>query len=77
MFRKIGVLNHFGKFSGKYQNTSARVYFLILFRMGLFGAAHRWGEAGGGSKKRPLRKICLKYPAMMKLGAVTAYLRTI
>ena len=50
MFHKIGVLNHFGKFSGKYQNTSARVYFLILFRMGLFGTAHRWGKGGGEAK---------------------------
>ena len=24
-----------------------------IFRMGLFGAAHRWGGGGGGSKKAP------------------------
>ena len=37
--------------------------------MGFFGAAHGWGEA----KRPPLPKICLTYPAMMKLGTVTPY----
>ena len=29
---------------------------LTLFRMGIFGAAHGWGQGGG--KKAPLPKIC-------------------
>ena len=39
---------------------------LTLFRMGFFGAAHRYG--GGGGKKAPLPKICHTYPTIMKLG---------
>ena len=42
---------------------------LTLFRMGIFGAAHGWGE-GGGVKWTPLPKICHTYPTMMKLGTV-------
>ena len=40
---------------------------LTLFRMGFFRAA----------QKAPLPKICHTYPAMMKLGTVTPYLRKI
>ena len=40
--------------------------------MGLFGAAHRWGER---AKRHPLLKICHTYPAMRKLGAVIPYLK--
>ena len=32
-----------------------KLTFLTLFRMGLFGAAHKWG---GGAKRSPLSKIC-------------------
>ena len=38
--------------------------------MGLFGAAHGWGE-----KKGPLPKICHTYPTMIKLGTVILYLK--
>ena len=41
--------------------------------LGFFGATHRWR----GVKKVPLPKICHTYPAMMKLGTVTPYLRKI
>ena len=41
--------------------------------MGLFGAAQRWE----GSIKAPLAKICHIYPALMKLGTVTPYLKRI
>ena len=37
--------------------------FLTLFRMGLFGTAHRWGMA----KKTPFPKIRRKYSKMMNL----------
>ena len=43
-------------------------YFLTLFRMGFFGAAHKWG---GGQKGPPLPKICRKYPTMMKQQSYT------
>ena len=46
---------------------------LTLFRMGLFGAAHGWGEG----KKVSLLKICHTYPTMMKLGTVIPYLKKI
>ena len=49
---------------------------LTLFRMGLFGDAHGWGD-GGGSKKAPLRKICHTYSTMMKLGTDIPYLKKI
>ena len=45
---------------------------LTLFRMGIFGAAHRWS-----GKKAPLPKICDTYPAMLKLGTVIPYLEKI
>ena len=48
---------------------------LTLFRMGIFGAGHGWG--GGSTKRRPLLKICHRYPTMMKLGTVTPYLKEI
>ena len=45
---------------------------LLLFRMGLFGAAHRWAEA---KKVSPLPEICHTYPKKMKLGTVIPYLK--
>ena len=45
---------------------------LTLFRMGIFGAAHRWG-----GKETPLPKICHTYPTMMKPGTVIPYLKKI
>ena len=48
---------------------------LILFRMGIFRAAHGCGVGGGGGA--PLRKIIHTYPAMMKLGTVIPYLKKI
>ena len=44
--------------------------FLTLFRIGFFGAAHRWGE---GVQKGPLPKTCHTYPAMTKLDTVIPY----
>ena len=41
--------------------------------MGLFGAAHGWGEG----KKAPLPKTCHTYLAMIKLGTVIPYLKKI
>ena len=41
------------------------LHFLILFRMGLSGAAH-----GGGCQKSSLPKICHTYPTATKLGTV-------
>ena len=43
---------------------------LTLFRMGFFGAAHRWGVWG---RKTPLPKICHTYPTVMKLRTFTPY----
>ena len=48
-----------------------KICFLTLFRIGFFGAAHRWGVPFWP----PLPKICHIYPIMMKLGAVIACLR--
>ena len=49
---------------------------LTLFRMGIFGAAHRW--EGRGQKGPPsLPKICHTYPTMMKLCTVILYLKKI
>ena len=42
-------------------------FWLTLFRMGLFGAAHGWG--GPGAKRPPSLKS-VTYPTMMKLGTV-------
>ena len=39
--------------------------------MGIFRAAHGWGEV----KKASLPKICHTYPTMMKLGTVKPYLK--
>ena len=44
---------------------------LTLFRMGLLGAAHGWGQKGS------LPKTCDTYATMMKLGAVIPYLQKI
>ena len=41
---------------------------LTLFRMGIFGAADRWGAK---NVPPPLHKICHTYPKMMKLGSYT------
>ena len=45
---------------------------LTLFRMGLFGAAHGWGD-----QKGPLLKVCHTYTTMMKLGTAIPYLKKI
>ena len=42
--------------------------------MGIFGAAHGWGE---GAKRSPLPKTCCTYPTTMKLGTVIPYLKEI
>ena len=47
---------------------------LTLFRVGLFGTAHRWG-GGGGGKKAPLPQTCHIYPTMIKLCTVIPYLK--
>ena len=52
---------------------------LILFKVGLFGAAHEWG-GGGGQKGFPSLKsvtLCHTYPTIMKLGTVITYLKKI
>ena len=46
---------------------------LTLFRMGLFGAAHIWGEKKGP----PFLKLCRTYPTVMRLGTVIPYLKNI
>ena len=48
---------------------------LTLFRMGIFVVAHGW-EVGRGQKSL-LPKICHIYPAMMKLGTITLYLKKV
>ena len=50
--------------------------YLILFRMGLFRAAHRWKE-GGGEKKAPLPKICYINSTVMKFGTIIHWLNKI
>ena len=45
---------------------------LTLIRIGLFGAAHRWG-----SQKGPPPKVCHTYPTMMKLGTAISCLKKI
>ena len=45
---------------------------LTLFRIGLFEAAHGWGEEG---KKAPVPKTCHTYPTKMKLGTIIPYLK--
>ena len=47
---------------------------LTLFRMGLFGAAHRWGS---GQKGPLLPNICQTYPTMIILAIVIPYLKKI
>ena len=44
---------------------------LTLLRIGLFGAAHRWG----GRQKGPLPKIYHIYPTKMKFSKVIPYLK--
>ena len=41
--------------------------------MGLFGAAHGWGEA----KTSPSLKSCHTYPTIMKLGTVIPHIKEI
>ena len=50
-----------------------KITILILFRMGIFGAAHGWGEA----KRAPVPKICHTYPTMKKFSTVIPYLKKI
>ena len=49
---------------------------LTLFRMGILGAAHRWGRGEGG-KKPPSLKSVTDIPTMMKLATVIPYLKKI
>ena len=45
---------------------------LKLLRMGIFGAAHGWGEwPKRPPPPPPLFKICHTYPTMKQLGTVT------
>ena len=43
-------------------------FYLTLFRIGFFRAAHGWG--GGGRTKRPPSLKSATHPTMMKLGTV-------
>ena len=45
---------------------------LTLFRMGLIGAAYKWGD-----HKDTFTKICHTHPKMMKLSAVIPYAKKI
>ena len=59
MFFKIGVLKNFGIFTGKQLCWSlflVKLQALALFRMGLFGAAHRYGD-----KMVPLLLLHISY----------------
>ena len=51
-----------------------KIQVLTLFRMGLFGAAHEWGE---GAKNPSLPKICHIYFAMRKFGTFIPYLKKV
>ena len=53
------------------KNNKRKNLVLILFEMGIFGAANRWGWG------ERLSKICNTYPAIMKLGTVIPYLKKI
>ena len=44
----------------------------MLLRVGIFGAAHGWGD-----KKASLPNVCHTYPAMKKLSKVIPYLKKI
>ena len=55
---------------GRFSETRL-LFFMALFRMGYFGAAHGWRW---WAKRHPFTKICHTYPAMIKLGTVIAYL---
>ena len=48
------------------------IFTLTLFKMGIFGAAHGWGE----TKRSPSLKS-VTHTAMMKLGTVIPYLNKI
>ena len=50
-------------------------FLLTLFRMGIFGTAHGWGE--GKRSPVPLSKSCNSYPTMMRLGPVIPSLKKI
>ena len=47
---------------------------LILFRMGLFGAAHGWD---GEAKRSPISKISQTDATLMKFDTVMPYLKKI
>ena len=49
------------------------MFLFNLIRMGLFGAAEKWG----GGRRPSILKICHTYPTMTKLGAVIGYLKKI
>ena len=51
----------------------AVTYALTLFRIGLFGASHRWGVR----QKGPLPKICHTYLTKMKPDTVIPYIKEI
>ena len=56
------------------ESNSMPFSMLTLFRMGLFGAAHRLGS---GQKGPLLPNICQTYPTMIKLAIVILYLKKI
>ena len=72
--QKIEDLNLKSEFQVVFQqwNSKNNKKNFTLFRMGIFGAAHEWGE--GGQKGL---KICHTYPTMMKLGTVIPYVKKI
>ena len=45
--------------------------------MGLFGAAHGWGDQKAPPPPRSFPKICHAYPTMIEHGTVTPYLKKI
>ena len=47
---------------------------LVLFKMSLFNAAHKWVGSG---QKGPVTKICHTYPTMRKPSTVICYLKRI
>ena len=66
----VAIYNDHHRFSKTDKEAKRKA--LTLFRMDIFGPAHGWG-----GKKALLSKICHTYPAMMKLGTVTPYLKKI
>ena len=45
--------------------------------MGLFGAAHGWGDQKAPTPPHSLPKICHAYPTMIERGTVKPYLKKI